>query len=101
MINAARAPRLPIGSREDNEWGRRHRWPYREIAAVAEAQRGMIGHRQLLTLGVQPRTIAAALAVGRLHPVHRGVYSLIGSAAWPPWAAEQAAILADAPGRRS
>lgn len=76
----------------------RSRWPYRAINALAERQATMITRAQLVELGVRPGSIAAALAVGRLHRVHQGVYSIVPPAARPPLAAEYAALLACGPG---
>lgn len=74
--------------------GRRAGWPDREIAAIAGAQRGLVTHAQLVALGLSRHTISGALARGRLHSRHRGVYSLVERRALPPLAVEQAALLA-------
>jgi very-short-patch-repair endonuclease len=57
----------------------------------------MVGHDQLLALGVAPRTVGDALARRRLHPVHRGVHSLVAPAARPARAPEWAGVLACGP----
>ena len=57
----------------------------------------MLTTAQLRQLGVAPRTIGKALARGRLHAVHHGVYSLVLLRARPPLAAEQAGLLACGP----
>jgi predicted transcriptional regulator of viral defense system len=54
----------------------------------------VVTRRQLLELGVQAGTIDRALARGRLHRLHQGVYSLVPFSVLPPLAAEHAAILA-------
>ncbi|HEV7177423.1 MAG TPA: type IV toxin-antitoxin system AbiEi family antitoxin domain-containing protein [Solirubrobacteraceae bacterium] len=69
-------------------------WPDREIARLAAEQRAVVTRRQLLALGVEPGMIDRALARGRLHRVHQGVYSLVPFSVLPPLAAEHAAILA-------
>lgn len=69
-------------------------WPDREVAAIASTQRGLVTHQQLVALGIGNRAIARAIARGRLHRRHRGVYSLVGPEALPPLATEQAALLA-------
>jgi len=69
-------------------------WPDREIATVAACQRGVVTRCQLLELGVQSGTIDRALARGRLHRLHQGVYSLVPFTVLPALAAEHAAILA-------
>ena len=69
-------------------------WPDRRIAQVAAAQRTVISRRQLVTLGIGSDMIDRALARGRLHHMHRGVYSLVPSPALPQLAREQAAVLA-------
>lgn len=72
-------------------------WPDRAIAELAARQQTMVSRRQLLALGIRPRTIDDALARGRLFRVHRGVYSLVPTRARPPLAAEWAAVLASGP----
>jgi very-short-patch-repair endonuclease/predicted transcriptional regulator of viral defense system len=72
-------------------------WPDRQIAAVAERQQTMITAAQLRALGVSTSAIQRARDRGRLHSVHRGVYSLVGARARPPLAAERAALLACGP----
>ena len=74
-----------------------HAWPDREIGALAARQRLLITFEQLITLGVGRSSLARAVARGRLHRVHQGVYSLVPVTALPPLAAEQAAVLACGP----
>jgi predicted transcriptional regulator of viral defense system len=69
-------------------------WPDHQVGELAGRQRTLITRHQLLALGVSSSAIARAVARGRLHRVHNGVYSLVGLRARPPWAAEQAALLA-------
>ena len=46
------------------------------MAALAERQHGVVGHRQLLELGLGASTIQRRVAAGRLHPIHRGTYAV-------------------------
>jgi hypothetical protein len=46
------------------------------IADVAGGQHGNVTHAQLLALGLTERQIAYRIAIGRLHRVYRGVYSV-------------------------
>jgi very-short-patch-repair endonuclease len=46
------------------------------IAGLAETQHGIVARRQLLALGAGREAIAVRLRVGRLHPLHRGVYAV-------------------------
>ena len=50
----------------------------RAIAALAEAQHGVLSRSQLSELGLGSRAIDHPLEVGRLRPVHRGVYAIVG-----------------------
>lgn len=69
---------------------------WHRIAALAGRQDGVIGRRQLIGLGVRPRTIDEWIAQGRLIPVHRGVYA-VGHAALSPRGRSVAALLAVGP----
>jgi very-short-patch-repair endonuclease len=68
-------------------------WPDAQIAELAARQQTNISFAQLRDLGVSASAIDRARRRGRLHRVHRGVYSLIAPAARPVLAAEHAAIL--------
>jgi very-short-patch-repair endonuclease len=81
-------------SKQDDERDRIHAWPDAAIGALAGRQRTNVTHAQLVELGVRARTIGAAVARGRLHRVHVGVYSLVAPSARPSGAGEQAALLA-------
>jgi very-short-patch-repair endonuclease len=72
-------------------------WPYRAIAEVAGRQATMIARMQLIELGVAPSSVAPAVAIGRLHRVHQGVFSIAPPAARPRLAPEHAALLACGP----
>jgi very-short-patch-repair endonuclease len=69
-------------------------WPYRAVGSLAEVQHALVTRGQLFALGIGSGAIDYALECGRLHPMHRGVYSLVPSAALPPLAREHAAVLA-------
>jgi len=47
-----------------------------EIAELAERQRGVVAHRQLVQMGLGRGEIWRRLDAGRLHPLHRGVYAV-------------------------
>jgi very-short-patch-repair endonuclease len=67
------------------------------IAALAARQHGVVSHAQLADLGVGDGAIKHRVALGRLQPLHRGVYAVghraLRSEAW--WLA---AVLAAGPG---
>ena len=46
------------------------------IARLATAQSGVVGHEQLLALGLSEEQIQRRIVVGRLRPIHRGVYAV-------------------------
>jgi very-short-patch-repair endonuclease/predicted transcriptional regulator of viral defense system len=72
-------------------------WPDAAIADLAGRQQTMIASAQLRELGVSSSAIDRALRRGRLHRVHRGVYSLVAARGRPPLARERAAVLAAGP----
>ena len=47
-----------------------------EIAAIAEAQHGVVSRAQLLVLGLSAQAIDRRAQAGRLHAIHRGVYAV-------------------------
>ncbi len=48
----------------------------RRLAVLAGRQYGVVGRWQLVELGFREETIKSALALGRLHPLHRGAYAV-------------------------
>src|SRR4051794_35453943 len=52
-----------------------HSWDA-AIAGVADRQHGVVSHAQLIGIGLGRGAVRTRLAAGRLHPVHRGVYSV-------------------------
>ncbi len=46
------------------------------IAALADAQHGVVARRQLLDAGLSEDSIDRRVAAGRLHQLHRGVYAV-------------------------
>jgi hypothetical protein len=68
----------------------------RAIVAVAELQYGLVTRAQLAALGLGPGAIEHRLRLGRLHPMHRGVYA-VGQRRLPKEARWLAAVLAYAP----
>ena len=69
----------------------------RLIAEIAARQWGLITRTQLLDLGVGAQGIVERVRTGRLHRVHRGVYS-VGHAVLRREAYWLAAVLACGPG---
>ena len=65
----------------------------RAIAAVAGPQYGYITRSQLLAIGLTPRAIQYRVEIGRLIPVHAGVYA-VGHVNRTPVARAGAAVLA-------
>lgn len=56
----------------------RHEPADRRIGELAEGQHGVVTRAQLSELGLGGRAIDHRIAVGRLRPVHRGVYTVTG-----------------------
>jgi very-short-patch-repair endonuclease len=50
----------------------------RELTALAQKQHGVVARRQLVDAGLGARTIQRRIEAGRLHRLHRGVYSFGG-----------------------
>jgi very-short-patch-repair endonuclease len=48
----------------------------REVAAIADAQHGVVARAQLVEAGLTRREIGEWVAAGRLHRMHRGVYAV-------------------------
>jgi very-short-patch-repair endonuclease/predicted transcriptional regulator of viral defense system len=49
---------------------------HRLVAELADGQHGVVGHAQLIELGLTAKQIQAWLAAGRLHRIYRGVYAV-------------------------
>lgn len=47
-----------------------------ELAALARRQHGVVSVRQLRRLGYSPKSVRRAVAAGRLHRLHHGVYAV-------------------------
>jgi very-short-patch-repair endonuclease len=69
-------------------------WPDDAVGRIAARQKTLIGHAQLLALGLGRGAINHAIRRKRLHPVHRSVHSLVAPEARPPFWREHAALLA-------
>src|SRR5258708_1288131 len=67
------------------------------LAAIAASQHGVVTRAQLLAAGVGPAAVASWVRTGRLHTLHRGVFSL-GYISPSPYARMMAAVLACRPG---
>lgn len=65
------------------------------IARIAAGQHGVVARRQLIAAGVPRHRVDWRVSLGRLRPVHRGVY-LVGPVE-PPRARDMAAVLACGP----
>jgi very-short-patch-repair endonuclease len=77
---------------------RRHDPVDRAIGQIAEGQHGVISRAQLSELGVGQGALEHRITVGRLHPVHRGVYSIVGRRLLRRHGFWMAAVLACGPG---
>jgi very-short-patch-repair endonuclease len=73
--------------------------PDLRVAELAARQHGVVSVDQLRRLGVSEDAIRGRVATGRLHRLHRGVYS-VGHAAPPPEGRSLAAVLALGRGTR-
>jgi very-short-patch-repair endonuclease len=76
------------GKHESVEW---------RIADLARRQHGVVGRRQLTTIGLGPKAIEHRVATGRLHALYRGAYA-VGHAAVTPKGRFMAGVLACGPG---
>jgi very-short-patch-repair endonuclease len=70
--------------------------PDLEIAKLAGNQHAVVAYRQLIALGLSRGAIQARVRSGRLHPIHRGVYS-VGHAVISRRGELMAAVLACGP----
>lgn len=68
-----------------------------ELARRAARQHGVISRARCLEAGLSPRAVRYRLKIGRLQPVHLGVYG-VGHAPTSPIARAMAAVLACGPG---
>jgi predicted transcriptional regulator of viral defense system len=68
----------------------------RAIAAIAGRQHGIVSREQLLALGLTSGEIQYRISIGRLHPIHSGVYA-VGHLPISPHAYAYAAVLACGP----
>jgi predicted transcriptional regulator of viral defense system len=50
--------------------------PDARVARLAQRQHGIVTARQLRTLGISTAALKYRIRVGRLHPIHRGVYAV-------------------------
>lgn len=64
----------------------------REVARIADVQKGFAVHEQLVEAGLSRSAIAHRVRAGRLHPYHKGVY-LVGRRSLEPLGREMAAVL--------
>ncbi|MGZ4180099.1 MAG: DUF559 domain-containing protein [Solirubrobacteraceae bacterium] len=64
------------------------------ISRIVARQRALVTRAQLKELGIGRRAIDYAVARGRLHRIHQGIYSLVPFPALPTLAREHAAVLA-------
>jgi very-short-patch-repair endonuclease len=76
----AEPPGISSGNREEPQ----------EVRVIAAGQHGVIARTQLLTAGVTNSAIHRAVRSGKLHPIHRGVYSTLA----PELATEDALLIA-------
>jgi Protein of unknown function (DUF559) len=70
--------------------------PDAAVAALAVRQHGVVARAQLVEIGLGHRAIDHRIEVGRLHPVHRGVYA-VGHRRLTREGAWMAAVLAAGP----
>lgn len=68
----------------------------RELWVLARRQHWVVARSQLLALGFSRRWIQHRIAIGRLHPLHRGVYA-VGRPHVTPYGRWMAAVLACGP----
>jgi very-short-patch-repair endonuclease len=68
----------------------------RAIAQLADTQHGVVARRQLLAIGMRSGMIDRAVAAGRLHLIHRGIYA-VGHRVLSQHGRWMAAVLATGP----
>jgi Protein of unknown function (DUF559) len=71
---------------------------YRGFLAQAIAQHGVIDLHQLMEFGLSARAVQNRAAIGQLHRIHQGVYSLVPRELLKPEGLYMAAVLACGPG---
>jgi hypothetical protein len=81
---------MPEAARENAKYG--------GFLEQALAQHGVIALHQLRALGLSARTVQSRVAAGRLHRIHRGVYSLVPRKLLTREGLYMAAVLACGPG---
>jgi hypothetical protein len=69
----------------------------RAIVACATPQHGVLSLAQLVELGMAPSTVRGRAKTGRLHRIHRGVYSLVPEQLLSRYGRWMAAVLACGP----
>jgi predicted transcriptional regulator of viral defense system len=69
----------------------------RAMASLAGRQHGVIALLQLVSLGLNPRTVTARVQAGRLHRIHDGVFA-VGHSLLTKYGRYMAAVLACGPG---
>lgn len=74
-------------------------WIENRIGELAASQHGVVTRGQLLGAGLSERMVEWRLKMGRLRPLHSGVY--LASPVRPPRAREMAAVLAGGVGARA
>lgn len=67
------------------------------LARLADRQHAVVAHRQLIAMGYSASAIQRAIAAGRLHVIHRGVYA-VGHRKLTQRGRWMAAVLACGPG---
>ena len=68
---------MPAGSVETRNYPEKRRAPAdAKLAVIAGRQHGLVTTKQLLVSGADKDAISHRVLVGRLHPVHRGVFAV-------------------------
>jgi hypothetical protein len=90
---------MPVESVSDPDIGRQRqtRRIEGEVARLAEKQHGVVGRGQLVGVGLSESAVDHRVAMGRLHPVARGVYA-VGYRGISQLGRSMAAVLTSGPG---